>query len=298
MNKKNNDFSIVDALHLLLNEELLDEQILNETKRLQFISKSRKGAQYKSKKGNRWSAKINCKVANTVKEYNKLNMDKFWKNDLLNLGIRVKGETGDYIVKVEFTNILSRLQEKIKQNRNLLELKLIYKSLTEALNSSDVKVSCSCPDFKYRLSYWLSQHDEIEGEKENREAQITNPNDNLGAGCKHILCILNNADWLHKISSVINNYVAYAKEHMEDLYARYIFPKLYGMEYKKAIQLCIDDFDENGELKTDLKSDEATLNLANALGKERGKIKKGSNKNPIAQERKKELEKQAKENEK
>lgn len=767
MNRKNNDFSIVDALHLLLNEELLDEQILNETKRLQFISKSRKGAQYKSKKGNRWSAKINCKVANTVKEYNKLNMDKFWKNDLLNLGIRVKGETGDYIVKVEFTNILSRLQEKIKQNRNLLELKLIYKSLTEALNSSDVKVSCSClhpdtkiklldgtvptveemkerfdsgeklyvystdekgdfkpgevekvwitsqtdelikitldngkevqttpdhlfmlrdgsyvpacdlkendslmpmyfsevngyeiiklnstpfgknstyklvaeefkqgelaiakdrsatqdnpmsyavaihhkdfnkknnnpenlqvmtgwehwayhanlcgknrpitqkmrdaahenavkrnsspttamlkqredfikagqehnkkvadhataeyikqsevmreaickywdtlseedykknsvqkaeqtkklwqdgafntikfheaailrgkqlhtteteslaaegvrkywsniseqeknirdlkskenlkkatekikgvpwsearkkqrsldrlnestdirqarvkkcfetkilsvfnkilsekafitvenylkykpknypgidkiiahfgsfdqavsyfklnhkvvkieyitlekplsvydikvakwnnfvidagivlhncPDFKYRLSYWLSQHDEIEGEKENREAQITNPNDNLGAGCKHILCILNNADWLHKISSVINNYVAYAKEHMEDLYARYIFPKLYGMEYKKAIQLCIDDFDENGELKTDLKSDEATLNLANALGKERGKIKKGSNKNPIAQARKKELEKQAKENEK
>ena len=69
-------------------------------------------------------------------------------------------------------------------------------------------------------------------------------------------------------------------------------------DYKKAIQLCIDDFDENGELKTDLKSDEATLNLANALGKERGKIKKGSNKNPIAQARKKELEKQAKENEK
>lgn len=286
---KNRGLDTSEAIKILLNED-----ILNETKRIEFISRSRKGAQYKSKEGNRWSAKKNIKVANTVKDYNKLNMNSFWKNDLLNFGVKVKGETDEYIVKVEFTNVLNRLQEKVKKNNNLLELNLIYKSLTEALNSSDVKVNCSCADFNYRFAYWATKHGENEGTAENREAKITNPNDDLGAGCKHILCILNNSDWLHKIASVINNYVAYAKENMEDLYSRFIFPKIYGMPYNKAVQLCMDDYDEKGELKTELKSDEATLNLTNALGKVRGRIKKGSNKNPIAQERKKQLEKDKK----
>ena len=64
-----------------------------------------------------------------------------------------------------------------------------------------------------------------------------------------------------------------------DLY----FQKLYGITYDKAVQLTLDDYDENGELKDKLESDEKTINLANALGKSVVGLKKGSNKNPVAQ---------------
>lgn len=264
----------------------INEQIINEKKRLQFISTSRKAQKYKGQKIGRWEAKNNSKIANTVKDYNKIDMNTFWKKDILKFEIKVKGETDDYVVKVEFNNILEKLKTKVRENRNLLELKLIYKSLVEALNSSDVKVWCSCPDFQYRFSYWLTQQGDNAGEDENREAAITNPNNNLGAGCKHILAVLNNAEWLHKIASVINNYVAYCQDKLENLYSKFIFPKIYDMSYEKAEEI-VQDFDNTEE--QNLASDEATLNLANALGRIRGRIQKGSNKNPIAQKRKAQL---------
>lgn len=263
----------------------LDElQLLNEATRNQLLVKSRKGASYKdASKGNRWTAKSKSKVANTVKDYNKIDMDTFWKKDKLTFKIKIEGETDTYFVTVEFNDILSKIESRIKQNKNKLEIKCIYDSLLQALNSSDVRVDCTCPDFKYRFKVWATKHDYNAGDSENREAKITNPGDNLGAACKHILCVLNNAEWLQKIASVINNYINYCKDNMEYNYSRFIFPKLYGMTYNKAVQMTIDDYDSKGEVKDNLDSDEELINLSNALGKVRGRIKKGSNKNPVAQ---------------
>ena len=267
-------------------------EILNEATRNQLMVKSRKGASYKNaSKGNRWTAKSKSKVANTVKDYNKIDMDTFWKKDQLQFKIKVEGETDTYFVAVEFNNILEKIQRRIKDNKNKLEIKCIYDSLLQALNSSDVKVDCTCPDFKYRFRVWATKNNYNAGESENREAKITNPSDNLGAACKHILCALNNAEWLQKIASVINNYINYCKDNMEYNYSRFIFPKLYGMTYSKAIQMTIDDYDDKGQVKDTLDSDEALINLSNALGKDRGKIKKGSNKNPVAQKEREESQK-------
>ena len=82
---------------------------------------------------------------------------------------------------------------------------------------------------------------------------------------------------------------------MENLYGKYIFPKIYGIDYQKALQIVADAEDENAE-NNRLKSDEATLNLSNALGKERGKFKKGSNKNPITQQRREQQQKEDEQN--
>lgn len=141
----------------------------------------------------------------------------------------------------------------------------------------------NCADFKYRFKVWATKNKYNAGEAENREAKITNPNNDLGTACKHILNVLNNAQWIKQTSSVINNYVNYCKDNMEYNYGRFIFPKIYGITYDKAVQLTLDDYDENGELKDTLSSDEKIINLANALGKVRGRIKKGQNKNPVAQ---------------
>lgn len=264
----------------------LSTDILNEATRKDLIIKSKKGAEYKSKEGNRWDAKKSISIANTVKDYNKIDMNTFWKKDVLNFGIKIKGETDNYIVTVEFINILNRLKNNVVKDKNKLTIKCIYDALVEALNSSDVKVDCSCEDFIYRFKVWATKNNYNTGKKEDREAKITNPNDNLGAACKHILNVLNNAEWIKKISSVINNYINYCKDNMEYNYSKFIFPKIYGMSYDKAAQLTIYDYDEKGELKNKLESDEALINLSNALGKVRGRIKKGSNVNPVSQTKK------------
>ena len=256
---------------------------LNEATRKDLLINSKGGKKYKYKQGNRWDAKKQSSIANTVKDYNKIDMNTFWKKDILNLDIKIKGETDDYVVTVEFANILTRIKNKVVQNRNILTIKNIYDSLVEALNSSDVRINCSCPDFKYRFKVWATKNKYNAGEAENREAKITNPNNDLGTACKHILNVLNNAEWIKQTSSVINNYVNYCKDNMEYNYSRFIFPKIYGITYDKAVQLTLDDYDENGELKDTLSSDEKVINLANALGRVRGRIKKGQNKNPVAQ---------------
>lgn len=259
------------------------KQQINEIKRGTLISKSKKSPAYRSKPSkNRWIAKESAKVANTVKDYNKINMNDFWKNDILEFKVRVEGESDNYFVTVVFSNILDRLVSKVKSNRNKLEADIIYKTLFEAINSSDIKIDCSCPDFKYRFRVWATKHGYNAGSAESREAKITNPNDQLGAGCKHVLSVLNNAEWLKKIASVINNYVNYCKDNTEYNYSRFIFPKIYGMSYDKAVQLTINDLDDEGKTKDTLDSDEALINLSNALGKVRGRIKKGSNKNPVS----------------
>lgn len=249
-----------------------------EASRSQLINTSKKGATYKSKNNqNRWSAKNKSKVATTVKEYNKIDMDTFWKKDILNFDIKVIGETDTYNVTVEFTGILKRIENAVKRNDNKLDAKLIYDVLLQALNSSDIKVDCSCFDFNYRFRVWATKNNYNAGASENREAKITNPNNDLGAACKHILCVLNNAEWLKKIASVIHNYINYCKDNMEYNYSKFIFPKIYGMSTNQAINT-LNDVDDDT-----LQSDEELINLSNALGKVRGRIKKGSNKNPVAQ---------------
>lgn len=263
--------------------ETISTDNLNEATRKDLIIKSKRGEKYKNKNTGRWEAKKNSSVANTVKDYNRIDMNTFWKKDLLNFDIKIKGETDDYIVTVELTNILERIKKRVIENKNKLDIKCIYDALVEALNSSDVKVDCSCSDFLYRFKVWATKNNYNAGDAENREAKITNPNDNLGSACKHILNVLNNAEWIKQVSSVINNYVNYCKDKMEYNYSRFIFPKIYGMTYEKAVQLTIDDFDERGEIKDNIASDEDVINLSNALGRLRGRIKPGSNKNPAAQ---------------
>lgn len=129
----------------------------------------------------------------------------------------------------------------------------------------------NCPDFKYRLAYHATKQGFKAGEAENRASNITNPNDDKGALCKHISAALNNASWIRNIASVIVNYANYCRDNMEYNYSRFIFPVIFGMQYNKAIQLCIDDFDQNGEPIDDLKTTPETINIANAIAKARFK---------------------------
>ena len=245
---------------------------LNEDSRNQLLSKARQGAEYKgdkSKGRNRYERRTKSKISNSVREYNQLDMNKFFKEDILDLYIKVHGETDDYMVGISFSGILELIREETEKDENLqVDLRLILKMLKRAFNREDhVMVKCSCADWSYRFAYFASVNDIILGDKENRPSDITNPHDNLGPACKHVILVLSNTNWIVKLASAVNNYINYIKDHYENAYAEIIYPQLYGREYDQDVQLGLFDKDELDNQDTD---------AANEYGRTRTQFKKGN----------------------
>lgn len=200
-------------------------------------------------------------------------MNKLFKEDILTVNISVKGETDDYTVKISFGGFLDILNDLIQDDINNLNLRNITRALITGFNRDDVYIFCSCPDFHYRFGYWATKNKLTSGEPEDRPSNITNPEDNLGSGCKHILLVLSNNSWLIKVASVINNYIKYMEKHYKKLYADVIFPAIFNKDYEEPVQLSIDDIDNpDNELATD--SD--TLDKSNKYGVERTRFQKGN----------------------
>lgn len=251
-------------------KQLVTEELLNEANRYQLLNKSKNADNYKntSKGKNRYHRRNKSRISTNVAQYNQINMDEFFKQDILTVGVKVQGETNNYVVTMKFSGALNEIQRSIKSHgNNKLEFRDIVTSLTRMFNTGDVYIGCSCPDQQYRIQYWNTQNGYNADKPESRPSNITNPNDTKGAGCKHIMLVLANLNWLMKVASVINNYIKYCEEHMERNYADYIFPKLYGMPYNKAVQMGLFDTDI-------LDSDEATIDLSNEIGRDRGKFRK------------------------
>lgn len=256
----------------------LNEQLLVELKRGQLITKSKQGKEYskknQSKGKNRWERRKHSQLANSIRDYNQIDMNSFFKEDIIEFIIKVKGETDDYLVTITFEHILRNLQQEIKSNNNKLEFKCVLRALLKAFNGEDVYVSCTCKDFAYRFAYHSTQNHYNSGKPELRPNRFisTNSKDDMGSGCKHINLVLSNTDWMMKIASVINNYIKWCKDNMSRNYADIIFPAVYGMKYDKAVQLSIfDDPNDNGLLPDDQETMKQVLSKTLKGRDEKGK---------------------------
>lgn len=243
-------------------------QILREDSRNKLLSKSKSSVKGKQ----RFDRRQRSKVANSVRQYNSIDMNKLFKENILTVNISVKGETDDYTVKISFGGFLDILRDLVGDNTEKLDLRNITRALITGFNRDDVYIFCSCPDFHYRFGYWATKNQITSGNPETRPSNITNPNDKLGSGCKHILLVLSNNNWLIKVSSVINNYIKYMEKHYQKLYADIIYPAIFDKEYEEPVQLSIDDVEKDDTLQTD--SD--TLDTANKYNQARTKFQKGN----------------------
>lgn len=259
---------------------ILREELLLEKTRQELINKSRNADNYTSKgreNENRYTRRLKSQIANSVRDYNRIDMDAFWKGDILDFDVHVKGETNNYIVQITFENILEELQREVKGNNNKLEFKCVLRALLKAFNGDNVYISCSCPDWKYRMAYFATKNQYNSGAPEVRPSDITNPTDSKGAGCKHSLLVISNLDWMMKIASVINNYIKYCRDNMARNYADYIFPKVYGEPYKKAVQLSLFDKEDkygDGLLPSDKKTLDDVIAQSMQGRDERGRFNK------------------------
>lgn len=264
-----------------LQEHCLTELLkLNEANRTSLIAQSRNAGTYKNQERgkNRFERKKYSKIANAVKNYNEINMNSLFKQDILQVNIPVVGENDEYTVTIKLEGVVAEMQKNIKNNNNKLEYRTIIQSLTKVFNTSDVYIKCSCPDAKYRFAHWniikkVSVDDSSSDPGPGKG--IANPNDDKGRGCKHMLLVLANGDWMMKVGSVINNYCHYLSEKKPEAFLKLVFPKLYGVP--------ADEADQNGivEDNEDLETGKDLIDIINEYGKNRGKFKKGSNKNPI-----------------
>lgn len=251
-------------------------KILLEDRRSQLLSKSKSGRNYspmnQHKGKNRYQRRLKSRIGSSRKNFNAIDMDKIFKDDILDVTLDVIGETDTYKVRVSFYGLLDELHKFIKPKGSdyILDRRDIARSLTRAFNTNDVYSRCSCADFKYRFSYWCTRNNTIIGDPETRPSDETNPNDDLGSGCKHINLVLNDSSWLLTVGSVIYNYVNHMKDNNSRLYEKYIYPAIYQEPYPEQ-QLSILD-DEEEQMPTTAQD----IDTANAEARKRGQFKKGN----------------------
>ena len=90
-----------------------------------------------------------------------------------------------------------------------------------------------------------------------------------------MLLALSNGEWMMKVASVINNYCHFLSEKKPEIFLKLVFPKLYGVPAEEAAD---NDLVADNE---DLETGKDLIDTVNAWAKDRGKFKKGSNKNPV-----------------
>ena len=264
-----------------LQEQCLLELLrLDEATRTQLVAQSRNVGQYKdtSRGRTRFERKKYSKVVNSVKAFNSIDMNKVFKQDILQVNIPIVGETDEYTVTIKLEGVIAEIQKNIKNNGNKFEYRTVIQALTKVFNTTDVYVKCTCPDYKYRFAHWniiknVSADDSSQDPGPGKG--ITNLNDDKGRGCKHILVCLSNGDWMLKCASVISNYCHYLSEKKPEAFLKLVFPKLYGVPADEAA--------ENGlvEANEDLETGKDLIDIVNEWARHRGKFKKGSNKNPV-----------------
>jgi hypothetical protein len=77
-------------------------------------------------------------------------MNKLFKDGILDVNILVHGETNDYTVRIIFDNVLENLQRELSRNNDELTLRIVNRALVYCFNNDDIKLRCTCDDFKYR----------------------------------------------------------------------------------------------------------------------------------------------------
>lgn len=168
--------------------------ILNEITRKNLVGKSKKQS----------PDRYNRRLGYTPKSYKGIDTSRLFNDDIIIIQVPV----GDYICTVAFKGMLEHLKAVVdKQPTPKVTLQSVIRAMNIAIDDTDLLVDCTCADFKYRFAYWATKYGYKYGKPETRPSKITNPNDKLGAMCKHLDALLGNKKWVTKVASTFNSFI-------------------------------------------------------------------------------------------
>lgn len=131
-------------------------------------------------------------------------------NILSNNSVVITCHVGQYDDVVELEDILYWIQivaENTKSyTKNQVNTKVVTQAIMNSIDGMDIKVDCTCGDWKFRLAYQATEWGYKYGTPETRPAKIRNPN-GFGALCKHLIAMLSNKRWLQQVTSTIMNWI-------------------------------------------------------------------------------------------
>lgn len=133
----------------------LQRKIIVEDTRAQLLGQSRNAGPYvdQSRGVNRNERKRYSQIKKDPKTYSKLNMDQFFKQDILELKIPVQGETDSYIVSIKLYGVCAELARRIKANKDIFEFKVVLQALKRIFDTTDVYINCTCKDYYYTYKH-------------------------------------------------------------------------------------------------------------------------------------------------
>lgn len=164
-------------------------QSLNEELRSQIISLSKKTnfARYYRRKT----------IDISEVTYKSIDVEKFVNEGRLIFYMHVRS----YDVTIEINGITKYLKKNLNGERSTF--KKIRKYISKAIDDNDIRIDCTCPDFRYRFAYTATVNGYKANDPETRPSLIRNP-DLKGSSCKHIMNVLSNKKWIVKYVSLIN----------------------------------------------------------------------------------------------
>lgn len=189
-------FLKADKTDLLESLTSREHSILNEMKRTEFLKKSKHDPRMERRR------------KYLRRKYNIVSVDK---SEMVNYGhCKFTIEVGDYEIIV----FIHKFLKTLRVYHNLtggwgtpFKYDLLRSVLPKIVDESNLKVHCSCPDFKYRFAYWASKHGYKASYYEMRPAKIRNPKDSLGSACKHVLAIMSNKEWVRNLTPKVRKVI-------------------------------------------------------------------------------------------
>jgi len=170
--------------------------------------------------------KIKQLIEATIKELIDLNtrFNKFEQKRIKYLGFSFRKkiiyfQTGKYIQKVQIPSL--KLISKMKGD---------LKEKIKMAMDDDVKLHCSCPDFRFGGFMYIGTQTDYSLHKENRPPIRNNPNQD-GSICKHLNYLLNDID--KYTDAIVDDYKLTNKNRKTIIHDKKLIKKLKQLGLKK-----------------------------------------------------------------
>lgn len=182
--------------------------------RQELINKSLRSTKGKQ----RYYRRLFSKIEYPNRALSRVDVNKWFKEDILDADISVQGETNKYTVTISFYGVWENYEGELSR-------KSIKDAITKAYRTEDIYVYCTCPDFYYRYSYVATQNGYITKHIQTIPAPIRNPHDSLGSACKHVLlCLFQSQRWITELANNTYKYIQYIKKSNPTMYKNIIAP--------------------------------------------------------------------------